>query len=78
MRELTAQIMERRCAEIAAQYSLTPRESEVLALLARGRSGRYIKDLLLVSHNTVKAHVKHIYQKLDIHTHQELIDIIEA
>jgi DNA-binding CsgD family transcriptional regulator len=78
MRELTAQILEQRCAEIAFQYSLTPRETEVLALLARGRSGRYIKDALMVSHNTVKAHVKHIYQKMDIHTHQELIDIIEA
>jgi DNA-binding CsgD family transcriptional regulator len=78
MRELTTQILERRCAEIASQYSLTPRETEVLALLARGRSGRYIKDALVVSHNTVKAHVKHIYQKMDIHTHQELIDIIES
>jgi DNA-binding CsgD family transcriptional regulator len=78
MRELTTQILEKRCAEIAAQYNLTPRETEVLSLLARGRSGRYIKDALVVSHNTVKAHVKHIYQKLDIHTHQDLIDIIEA
>jgi DNA-binding CsgD family transcriptional regulator len=78
MRNLTAQMLEKRSAEIATEYSLTPRETEVLALLARGRSGRYIKDVLLVSHNTVKAHVKHIYQKLDIHTHQELIDIIEA
>ncbi|MDR1421749.1 MAG: helix-turn-helix transcriptional regulator [Coriobacteriales bacterium] len=64
--------------QIAHDHGLTPRETEILALLVRGRSGRYIKDDLGVSQNTVKAHVRHIYQKLDIHTHQELIDLIEA
>jgi DNA-binding NarL/FixJ family response regulator len=50
----------------------------VLSLLARGRNGSYIKDELVVSYNTVKAHVKHIYKKLGIHTHRELIDLIES
>ncbi len=31
----------------------------------------------MVSRNTVKAHVKHIYAKLDIHSHQDLIDLVE-
>ncbi|MDR2105859.1 MAG: helix-turn-helix transcriptional regulator [Coriobacteriales bacterium] len=65
------------CEHIAGHYGLTPRESEVFSMLARGRSGRYITDALGISHNTVNAHVKHIYKKLDIHSHQELLDLLE-
>lgn len=73
-----AQDLDDRSALIAQYYQLTPREAEVLALLARGRNSNYIKDELVVSRNTVKAHVKHIYQKLNVHTHQEVIDIVEG
>jgi DNA-binding CsgD family transcriptional regulator len=66
------------CTCFAERYGLTPRETEVFLLLARGRSGRYIKDALVISFNTVKVHVQHIYAKLGIHTHQELIDLLEA
>ena len=66
-----------RCAAIAAAYSLTPRELEVFRMLARGRDAAYIQEQLVVSRNTVKAHVKHIYAKLGIHSHQDLIDLVE-
>lgn len=66
-----------RCEAVAAEYALTPREAEVFAMLARGRDRSYIEEALVVSRNTVKAHVKHIYAKLDIHSHQELIDLVE-
>ena len=46
-------------------------------MLARGRDRTYIQEQLVVSRNTVKAHVKHIYAKSDIHSHQDLIDLIE-
>lgn len=46
-------------------------------MLARGRDRAYIQEQLVVSRNTVKAHVKHVYAKLDIHTHQDLIDLVE-
>jgi DNA-binding CsgD family transcriptional regulator len=65
------------CERVAVHHGLTPRESEVFSMLARGRSGRYITETLGVSHNTVNAHVKHIYKKLKIHSHQELLDLIE-
>lgn len=45
--------------------------------MARGRDRTYIQEQLVVSRNTVKAHVKHIYAKLDIHSHQDLIDLVE-
>ena len=68
---------EERCDAVAAQYGLTPRELEVFRMLARGRDAAYIQEQLTVSRNTVKAHVKHIYAKLDIHSHQDLIDLVE-
>lgn len=66
-----------RCKEISTRHGLTTRETEVFELLARGRNGRFIQEELVVSYNTVKAHVKHIYTKLGIHTQQELIDLVE-
>lgn len=63
---------------IAANHGLTPRETEVFALLARGRTGTFIQQELVVSYNTVKTHVAHIYDKLGIHNHQELIDYVDA
>lgn len=67
-----------RCEAIAEKFSLTPREAEVFAMLARGRDRAYIEEALVVSRNTVKAHVKHVYAKLGIHSHQELIDLVEG
>ncbi|BAK45373.1 helix-turn-helix transcriptional regulator [Eggerthella sp. YY7918] len=65
------------CDEVIDTFGLTPRESDVLRLLARGRTSPVIQEKLFLSHNTVKTHVRHIYAKLDIHSQQELINIIE-
>ena len=70
--------LEQACSAIADRASLTPREREVFEMLARGRDSFSIQEQLTVSRNTVKAHVKHIYVKLDIHTHQDLLDIVES
>ena len=75
--EERALTVDERCEALSQQKGLTKRETEVLHLLARGRTGVFIQHELCVSYNTIKAHVKHIYQKLDVHTHQELIDLVE-
>ena len=36
-----------------------------------------IAEELVISENTVRTHVRHIYAKLDVHSHQELIDLVE-
>lgn len=65
------------CSEIAKEQGLSPREQEVLSLLARGRNASYIARTLYISPDTAKTHIKNIYRKLDVHTQQNLIDIIE-
>jgi DNA-binding NarL/FixJ family response regulator len=49
-----------------ALQDLTPRETQILALVARGMSNREIADDLVLSHATIKTHVKHILNKLDL------------
>lgn len=65
------------CNRLAARHGLTNREREVLGMLARGHNGYHVRDELHLSYNTVKAHVRHTYQKLDVHSQQELIDLVE-
>lgn len=52
---------------------LTPREQEVLKLLAEGNTAREIADLLVLSISTVQTHRSHIMRKLDLHNRAELI-----
>ncbi|MDO4443110.1 MAG: helix-turn-helix transcriptional regulator [Slackia sp.] len=68
--------LEKRCAEVAEAYKLSPRESEVLVLLAQGRTRTYIQEELVLAENTVKSHVAHIYTKLGVRDRQDMIDIV--
>lgn len=68
---------ETACATVAEKHRLTARETEVFELLARGRTSPVIQEKLVLSHNTVKTHVRHIYAKLDVHSQQELISMVE-
>jgi DNA-binding NarL/FixJ family response regulator len=47
---------------------LTDREREVLELLARGMTNKEIAEALVITTNTVKRHLKAIFEKLEIHT----------
>ena len=65
-----------RVALLAREHKLTPRETEVFGLLAHGRSIPYVRDALIISRDTAATHAKHIYAKLDVHSRQELIDLV--
>ena len=45
---------------------LTPREVDVLALLARGHTNKEVADKLVISRKTVANHVEHIYTKIGV------------
>lgn len=66
------------CDRAASLYGLTKREGEVLRYLARGRSVPYMQEVLSVSGNTVRTHVKHIYAKMDVRSQQQLISLLEG
>lgn len=58
---------------LCEECRLSPRESEVFLLFVKGHSAKYISDLLIVSPHTVKTHIKRIYEKVGVHSKDELI-----
>ena len=65
------------CTRLSQAFGLTPREAEVFALLARGRNNAFVQEELTLTRNTVKTYIKRIYAKLNVHSQQELIDLVE-
>jgi len=53
--------------------SLTAREIEVLEMVADGQTSRQIGDLLFISENTVKNHIRNILDKLGLHSRNEAV-----
>jgi two-component system nitrate/nitrite response regulator NarL len=49
-------------------HSLSPREREILRLIAHGDSNKHIARELDIAETTVKIHVQHILRKLDLST----------
>ncbi len=69
--------LRQRLDAVASHYGLSPRQTEILSLLARGRDTYYIMEHFTISRATAKTHVYNIYRKLDIHSRQELFDLLE-
>lgn len=64
-------------ANISKEYGLSRREDDVLALLAEGWRAAAIADKLVLSPATVKNHMNRIYGKLGVHSHEEVLYLIE-
>ncbi len=62
-------------AEYLAEDTLTPRELEILPLIAAGNRNREIADILSISEDTVKVHVKHAMEKLGARDRTEAVVI---
>lgn len=60
-------------AERAQAAALTPRELELVQMVARGLRNKAIAERLAIQEGTVKAHLFHIYQKMGVRTRVELV-----
>ena len=54
-------------------YNLTQREKEILSNLSKGNSYKLIAADLFISIDTVRTHIKNIYEKLQVHTQTEAV-----
>ena len=63
--------------EIAERYGLTGRERDVLELIAKGHTRPFICEELCISEGTARSHIRHVYQKCDIHSRDELFALVQ-
>lgn len=54
-------------------YGLTARESEILTSLSKGNSYKLVASELNISIDTVRTHIKNVYEKLQVHSQAEAV-----
>ena len=65
------------CRAVQDQYRLSKRELDVLILLAKGWTQERIQEELKIARSTAATHINHVYQKLQVHSKQEVINLVE-
>jgi DNA-binding response OmpR family regulator/DNA-binding CsgD family transcriptional regulator len=65
---LTVTTQDQNTTQRLRDIALTPRETEVLSWLAKGKTNRDIADILGMSHRTVNKHLEHVFEKLGVET----------
>jgi DNA-binding CsgD family transcriptional regulator len=50
------------------ELGLTPRERQILAWVARGKTNTEVAQILWIAPTTVRRHLEHVYAKLGVHT----------
>ena len=71
--DVTNQLLRHEELLQARKPTLTGREIEVLELVAQGNTSREIGNLLFISENTVKNHIRNILDKLGLHSRNEAV-----
>lgn len=69
--------LERECQQLTERYGLSNLESEVLSLLVHGRNAGYIAKSLSITPEVAESDIDEVYDKLDVHSHKELIDLFD-
>lgn len=64
-----------RLADRMIRPTLTPRELDVLRLVSRGRTNKEMAAAMFVSEETIKTHMKGLFQKLGVHDRAEAVGI---
>jgi DNA-binding NarL/FixJ family response regulator len=70
---MLVEAFQKKPASLVASDGLTQRESEILALLSEGLSNKEIADRVKISYDTVRAHLRHIYEKLHVRGRTEAV-----
>jgi DNA-binding NarL/FixJ family response regulator len=60
-------------APVQNDYQLTEREKEILSALVQGSDNREIGEKLFISYETVRNHLKHIYEKLHVNSRSQAV-----
>lgn len=64
-----------RLADRLIRPKLSPREMDVLRLLCRGRTNKEMGAAMFISEETVKSHMKSLFQKLGVHDRAEAVSV---
>ena len=64
-----------RLADRLVRPTLTPRELDVLRLMSRGRTNKEMASAMFISEETVKTHLKSLFQKLGVHDRTEAVAV---
>ena len=70
---MVVQSFRKKPQQLPADPGLTGREEEILARLSEGLSNKEIAARLQVSYDTVRAHLRHIYEKLHVRGRTEAV-----
>ena len=70
---MVVEAFQKKPASPASGEALTTREAEILALLSEGLSNKEIADRVAISYDTVRAHLRHIYEKLHVRGRTEAV-----
>lgn len=73
----TASPLERQCRRIGDERGLTDREIQIMIYICQGFSKGFIAQELGLAENTVRWHSKNLYEKLGIHSKQELLKMVK-
>ena len=60
---------------MSASCHLSPREDEIVRLIAQGKTNPEIERELFIAPGTLKAHIQHIYVKCSVHSRKELLQL---
>jgi DNA-binding NarL/FixJ family response regulator len=73
--EVTSKVFNavRRSQSDRSRGLLSDREVEVLVCLARGQTTAQIAAVLFISENTVKTHIRHILEKMEVNNRAEAV-----
>jgi ATP/maltotriose-dependent transcriptional regulator MalT len=70
---MLVEAFQKKPASLVSCDGLTQREFEILALLSEGLSNKEIAERVKISYDTVRAHLRHIYEKLHVRGRTEAV-----